>query len=571
MTIRSTVLGLVCATAAFAQTQSKIAPDVDLSGNPQDVIVVYKTKPGSGHRGRAEGRGARFKKDLSVVRALHYSATGAALRDLANDPEVESIHPNRVVRGLLDNTAAAVNAASAWSAGYTGRGVGVAIIDSGVSVNYVNDTNRVVANVDFTNAWSSPAYADEYGHGTHIAGIIGANVTPPTNGLVPLVTPSRAYKGIAPGVNIINLRVLDWSGSGTDSAVISAIQWAIDNRVAYNIRVMNLSIGRPVTVSYKDDPLCQAVEQAWKAGIVVVTAAGNFGRNNFGGNQGYGTITAPGNDPYVITVGAMNSKGTPARGDDVMASYSSKGPSLIDHVVKPDLVAPGNQIVSTNTFYDSGFGLWDLYGSTNVPFSYTYPGSMGTDWMYVRLSGTSMATPVVTGAVALLLEQNPSLTPDQVKARLMKTAYKQFPNATVAIDATTNAAYTTYYDGFTVGAGYVDIAAALANHDVANGNALSPTAVNNNGTITMVPAAGSVFSTNASSVIWGTQVIWGTSVIWGTQVIWGTSVIWGTNVTQGTQVIWGTGTPNQNALSVIWGTTNTTAIDSLAVLTQGDR
>ena len=122
-----------------------------------------------------------------------------------------------------------------------------------------------------------------------------------------------------------------------------------------------------------------------------------------------------------------------------------------------------------------------------------------------------------------------------------------------------------------MGAGYVDIAAALANHDVANGNALSPTAVNNNGTITMVPAAGSVFSTNASSVIWGTQVIWGTSVIWGTQVIWGTSVIWGTNVTQGTQVIWGTGTPNQNALSVIWGTTNTTAIDSLAVLTQGDR
>src|SRR5689334_1939709 len=114
----------------------------------------------------------------------------------------------------------------------------------------------------------------------------------------------------------------------------------------YNIRVMNLSLGRPVYESYKLDPLCQAVEAAWKAGIVVVVAAGNDGRTNYATLNGYGTITAPGNDPYVITVGAMNTKGTPDRSDDVMTSYSSKGPTAIDHIVKPDLVAPGNKVIS---------------------------------------------------------------------------------------------------------------------------------------------------------------------------------------------------------------------------------
>ena len=142
------------------------------------------------------------------------------------------------------------------------------------------------------------------------------------------------------------MRVLDQYGAGTDSAVIAAIQRAIQLKDKYNIRVINLSLGRPVYGSYKDDPLCQAVEQAWKAGIVVVVSAGNDGRNNSAGTQGYATITAPGNSPWAITVGAMNTVGTLSRADDKITSYSSKGPTLIDHVVKPDLVAPGNRILS---------------------------------------------------------------------------------------------------------------------------------------------------------------------------------------------------------------------------------
>src|SRR5208282_1418967 len=127
------------------------------------------------------------------------------------------------------------------------------------------------------------------------------------------------------------------------------IQTAIQLKATYNIRVINLSLGRPVFESYTVDPLCQAVEAAYKAGIVVVVAAGNDGRDNSEGTNGYATITAPGNDPYVITVGAMKSMGTPTRADDLIATYSSKGPTAIDHIVKPDIVAPGNLQVSLNS------------------------------------------------------------------------------------------------------------------------------------------------------------------------------------------------------------------------------
>src|SRR5205807_507643 len=156
---------------------------------------------------------------------------------------------------------------------------------------------------------------------------------------------SQTFKGIAPGANIVNLRVLDENGSATDSQVIAAISQAINLKSKYNIRVINLSLGRGVYESYKLDPLCQAVERAWKAGIVVVVAAGNNGRNQ--PTNGYWTINAPGNDPYVLTVGAMKTQGTPDRSDDTIASYSSKGPTLIDHISKPDVVAPGNLLVST--------------------------------------------------------------------------------------------------------------------------------------------------------------------------------------------------------------------------------
>src|SRR5207302_4321759 len=196
-------------------------------------------------------------------------------------------------------------------------------------------------------------------------------------------------RGIAPNANIINLRVLDANGQATDSEVIAAIQQAISLKDTYNIRVINLSLGRGVFESYTTDPLCQAVEQAWNAGIVTVVAAGNYGRDNSNNNNGYGTITAPGNDPYVITVVAMKTMGTRTRNDDLIATYSSKGPSMLDHVVKPDLVAPGNLIVSD--LASTSDTLYNAYPSNLVPVSdYTASSTSQISSNYYRLSGPSM-------------------------------------------------------------------------------------------------------------------------------------------------------------------------------------
>ena len=288
---------------------------------------------------------------------------------------------------------------------------------------------------------------DQYGHGSHVAGILGSNGS------------GSVYIGIAPASNILNLRVLDQNGNGTDATVIAAIDTAIALAKTYNIRVINMSLGRPVFEPAALDPLCQAVEQAWKAGIVVVVAAGNDGRDNSAGTSGYGTITAPGNDPYVITAGAMKTEGTTTRTDDNIASYSSKGPTAFDHYVKPDIVAPGNLVVST------------MMGAETL--SQEYGTSNRINPSFFILSGTSMATPVVSGAAALLIQKNPSLTPDQVKARLMRTATKTFPVSSIAVDPTTGISYTSYYDIFTVGAGYLDVTAALADTTVATGTALS--------------------------------------------------------------------------------------------------
>src|SRR5207253_1247149 len=201
---------------------------------------------------------------------------------------------------------------------------------------------------------------------------------------------------IAPNANLINYRVLDANGAGTDSYVIAAIQQAINSRASYNIRIINLSLGRPVYETYTRDPLCQAVESAWKAGIVVVVAAGNEGRNNSAGTSGYATIMSPGNDPYVITVGAMKDNSSISRADDTVASYSSKGPTSIDHIVKPDLVAPGNSV--TSLLASPTCTLIQLYPKTQVaPATYETLGTYSSAGNYFRLSGTSMATPVVSG------------------------------------------------------------------------------------------------------------------------------------------------------------------------------
>src|SRR6202030_1397305 len=200
-------------------------------------------------------------------------------------------------------------------------------------------------------------------------------------------------------------RVLDQNGASTDSVVIAAINQAIALKSTYNIRVINLSLGRAVYETYKLDPLCLAAEKAWKSGIVVVVAAGNNGR--YQPTDGYATVTSPGNDPYVITVGAMKPMGTPTRTDDLIASYSSKGPTVVDAVVKPDLVAPGNLLVSLNA---SGSTLYTQNPGNRVPNSYYIKGgNSSSSSTYFTLSGTSMAAGVLSGVVADVLQKFPNL------------------------------------------------------------------------------------------------------------------------------------------------------------------
>ena len=306
--------------------------------------------------------------------------------------------------------------------------------------------------------------------------------------------------------------------------------------------------------TYTLDPVDQAVEAAWQAGIVVVAAAGNSGR--YGPTNGFATIGVPANDPAVITVGATMTLGTSTRVDDKVASYSYKGPTAIDHIVKPDLVAPGNRMVSLRV---NGSTL-----DTTYP-QYEVSPNNGNSAKYYVLSGTSMATPVVSGAVALMLQQNPALTPDQVKARLMKTAWKGFNQFSWSLDGWGNQ-YNNEYDLFTYGAGYLDVNAALGNSDLANGLAFSQTAVlNSNGSVTVkntVPGSASPFA--GVSVVWGaTSVVWGNSVVWGSNCLSATSVVWGA-----TSVVWGANS-SLTGTSVVWGATSSVASATTA-LSDGD-
>ena len=460
----SAILLLLLAETAFAQggkAVGKFAPDLapiaaraNHGAKATDmvkVIVQYKQIPQAAEEGRAQRLGGRLNHRLHSVKGIALTIPVNALPALEADPEVLSVSVDHPMKGLDDVSDIATGVPSAWSAGYNGAGIGVAVIDSGINDSHpdlkdsTESHSRVVYRQDFTgtaNSNSSGAMYDLYGHGTHVAGIIGGNG----------YLSGGNYAGVAPGVNLLDLRVLDLNGSGSDSNVIAAIEQAIALQSTYNIRVINLSLGRGIFVSYTQDPLCQAVEAAWKAGIVVVVAAGNYGRVSVNGSNGFGTITAPGNDPFVITVGAMKSNGSSNPAAETKASFSSKGPTTYDHVVKPDLMAPGNDIVSLSA---PGATLEASYPSELVN------GSDGNN-DYFTLSGTSMATPVVSGAVALILQQNNALTPDQVKARLMKTTYKAWPTSTSAYVPHLLQTFTDFYDLLSVGAGLLDMQNAVA-------------------------------------------------------------------------------------------------------------
>jgi serine protease AprX len=533
---------------AFAASKLSIDLPPGNSSALVNVIVQFKTPPTKDEL-KVFGPYGQVKKTFDSINAIYVAVSPSLLTALQADPNVKYVSPNRPHRSFLDLTTAAVSASVAWQSGFDGTGVGIAIIDSGIVPKHDltgldGVTSRVIYSENFATGQTDAS--DGYGHGTHVAGIAGSSGRDSSG-----VGFTRTFKGVAPNVNLINLRVLDQNGSGLESDVISAIQRAINLKNVYNIRVINLSLGHPVYESYTLDPLCQAVEAAWKAGIVVVTAAGNYGRDNSLGTKGYGTIASPGNDPYAITVGAMKTNGTYYTSDDTIASYSSKGPTLVDHLVKPDLVAPGNQVISLLA-PNSTLAL--SYPKTLVSSSlYETIGASGTSGNYFMLSGTSMATPVVSGAAALLIQQHPSLTPDQVKARLMKTATKTLNLYSVGTDAKSLQQFNNQSDIFTIGAGYLNIAAALMNNDLVTLPALSPAVVRD-------PATRKFGIARNFSVLWGDSMLWGDSALFGNivfsrlavnatddSVLWGDTVIWG----QDDSVLWGDSANGTSALTAL--------------------
>ena len=277
--------------------------------------------------------------------------------------------------------------------GVNGQGVVIAVLDSGIASHKALN-GRVIASVSMVAG--EPA-TDEFGHGTHVAGIITGSGSAATG-----VTPEYTG-GIAPGAQLVNVRVLGDDGVGYTSDVIAGIDWVIANKSRYNIRIINLSLGHAVTEPSITDPLCQAVKRAADAGLIVVAAAGNAGKLA-DGTPVLGGIASPGNSPYAITVGALNTWGTVARDDDTVTTYSSRGPTRYEMAVKPDLAAPGNKIISLEA--DDSY-LAAHYATEHIAGS----GKNG----YFRMSGTSMSAPMVSAGAALLLQAAPGLSAAQVK------------------------------------------------------------------------------------------------------------------------------------------------------------
>jgi serine protease AprX len=366
--------------------------------------------------------------------------------------------------------------------GMKGDGVTVAIIDSGVQPNPDLPAERIRAFVDLVNGQTQPY--DDYGHGTHVAGIIAGNGAQ-----------SWGYvTGAAPNAQIVAVKVLDGTGRGATSTVLAGLEWVLTNHAAYNIRVVNLSIGHPIYEAAATDPLVQAVEALSKEGVVVVVASGNLANKNADHSAKYGTVTSPGNAPSAITVGAVNTNGTLHRGDDFVAAFSGRGPTRFDQSIKPDIVAPGYAIVSTIP--------------TGSYLQRTYPALAG--YGYMQLNGTSMASPVVAGAAALVLGANPALSAHTVKAVLQYTA-QRLPGL----------------NAMTQGAGEVNMAGAVRLATMINPHAQPGTNWIKGGR--RLTRADLVYD---EIVPWGRATIWGQNLYVGQSVYlnlpqWDDTLVWG--------------------------------------------
>jgi serine protease AprX len=497
------VLALVSVSASAGRSQrwnpGKLSDKARLSANRKgtakmNVIVRFRRAPGAPEKMLVQGLGGGVRKQMrGSSRWMSVSLPGFVVARLAEHSIVDYVASDEPVAASLDIARQAANEAPVEvpESAYKGAGVTIAVVDSGVSLH--PDIQTMMAAVDFVgnpplqgslNPPTAPENSiDPNGHGTHVAGILVGTGSH---------SPDGRMAGLAPQASLVSVRVLDGTGRGLTSDVLAGLQWILDNKAQYGIRVVNLSLGHAVYEPAAVDPLVQAVDALWDAGVVVVCSAGNNGRD------GYVTISSPCNSRKVITVGAINDHRTADVSDDTTTTYSSHGPTAIDLIAKPDLVAPGNRIVSLRS---PGSYQDLLFPERRVAVDPAEPGVIE----YFEMSGSSMASPVVAGTAALMLEQDPSLNPGTVKARLMMSARKPAVG-----------------DPLVTGAGSLDILAALrATGTVAD--APSPAAI--------IDEQTGLIGFENTGVLWGNETfslmaLWPGSVIWSDPTAYYQSVVW---------------------------------------------
>jgi serine protease AprX len=462
--------------------------------------------------------GGTLGRSLPIIVGQAVEVPNLTLPIVAGSSLVKHVSLDRSTFASMEPTGATVGATTVrQELGLDGSGIGVAVIDSGVTPSHddlidPNGAQRVVRFVDFING--RPSAYDDYGHGSHVAGIIAGNG----------FDSGGARSGIAPGSDLMVLKVLDGAGKGRISDVIAALNYVLDNKDAHNIRVVNLSIGAGVFESYNADPLTLAAQRLVSAGIVVVAAAGNLGLNQQGQSQ-YGGVAAPGNAPWVLTVGASNHAGTEAHGDDTIAPFSSRGPAAVDRPAKPDVVAPGVRIESLSDPLSAFYRTFPQHLRSGTVVKSYLP--------YLSLNGTSMASPVVAGTVALMLQANPALTPNAVKAIVQYTA-EVLPG----------------YDALTEGAGLLNARGSVALARSFAGISSPP---------------------DPNQSAWSGQIIWGNQMIGGGVLTpdanaWSMNVVWGAGtVPGGANIVWGdicTAAPCSTPSGQGWSSWQTTCADA---------
>lgn len=348
--------------------------------------IIYSKMPYELLKKSLENIGGSIKYELPIINGWAVNIPCNKLNNIALNRGIKFIAEDSTVKMQLNIATQEIKSHEVNSQGYTGKGITIAFLDTGIypHPDFRKPNDRIIAFHDIVNGKKNPY--DDNGHGTHVAGDAAGNG----------YTSGGKYKGVAPEANIVSVKVLDSKGSGSSSDILTGMQWILDNKEKYNIRIVSLSIGETPTLPPFLDPLVKGVEKLWKHCLVVTVAAGNSG-------PAINSITSPGTSRNVITVGAVDDKRTVDINDDAIANFSGRGSAFL---YKPDVVAPGVKIVST--------------ASGNVPVG--ADDKILLNSAYRTASGTSMATPIVAGAAALLLEKNPNLTNYQIKNILKSTS-----------------------------------------------------------------------------------------------------------------------------------------------------